>query len=236
VGPDEEDARPVSIPTGHLRAHPAGVSAPPARPDSPAGRASARASAGVVSPRTPGPPPVQDTSPLHERPAPGLRTRSAGDRGANADEREADREFGRETRLTLLEPSHQLGHHVNRTQAGRLEPHRLRCDESSHKIALRGVPWRPSYLVEIPDFAPSPRDEFAFFSVGLSESSPNLSTDSVRRVKLDKCSTRAPHGAVPREANGAPAAALRPRDSEGRRDRSRPRRRCRGLPAARGDR
>src|ERR1700682_3257543 len=36
------------------------------------------------------------------------------------------------------------------------------------QIALRGVYWRSSYLVEIPDFAPPSRDEFAFFSLGWS--------------------------------------------------------------------
>jgi hypothetical protein len=37
-----------------------------------------------------------------------------------------------------------------------------RCNEYENTIALRGIYWRPSYLVETPDFAPSPHDEFAF--------------------------------------------------------------------------
>jgi hypothetical protein len=37
-------------------------------------------------------------------------------------------------------------------------------EESVNKIALHGFDWRPSYLVEISDFAPPSHDGFAFFS------------------------------------------------------------------------
>jgi hypothetical protein len=36
---------------------------------------------------------------------------------------------------------------------------------SVNKIALHGFDWRPSYLVEISDFAPPSHDGFAFFNV-----------------------------------------------------------------------
>jgi len=42
------------------------------------------------------------------------------------------------------------------------------CRNDEYKIALPGICRQSSYLMEIPDFAPSPRDEFAFFSVGWS--------------------------------------------------------------------
>ena len=107
--------------------------------------------------------------------------------------------------------------------AGRRAPHTLRCDESSHTIALRGIRWRPSYLVEIPDFAPSPRDEFAFFSVGLSVRAHSVRIDQAPRTRLDKCSSRATRGD---SRQGSGPGPLTPRDSAGPRARRRARRRC----------
>src|ERR1700682_4159456 len=49
----------------------------------------------------------------------------------------------------------------DRPASRRCMPRLERCDETENTIALRGTYWRSSYLVEIPDFAPSPHDEFA---------------------------------------------------------------------------
>src|SRR2546423_809974 len=81
-------------------------------------------------------------------------------------------ELGRVSRL--LEPSQRRWEE----HPGRRGPHTLRCDESSHTTALRGFRWQPGYLVETPDFAPSPRDELAFFSAGLFDPVNSLSGSS----------------------------------------------------------
>jgi len=49
--------------------------------------------------------------------------------------------------------------------------------------------WQPSYLEEIPDFAPSPRDEFAFFSPAFPIEAANESTAPAELSKVDKCSS-----------------------------------------------
>lgn len=136
-GPGTRDARPVSLPAGHLRPSQAGAIAPP-RGWIPQPAAQLGDCQPAWSPPASPEPPGLRRFPSRLQPPLGRLAGSgrSGEPGRLSSERHADREFDGELRRGLDGRSQ----HGSSEQTGRRGPQTLRCDGSSHTTALRGVP------------------------------------------------------------------------------------------------